>query len=65
MAGDVGLENLFGFGQPLNVIDVGVRGDQGLAFTEREIKLANEIDHIVDGVFVADVEQRPLLVIVN
>ena len=47
------------------MIDVSVRGDQRFAFAERKIELANEIDHVVHGVFVADVEEGPLLVVVD
>ncbi len=65
MGGDRGFENLFGFGEALDVVDVGVRGDERLAFAKRKVEFADEVDDVVDGVFVADVEEGPCVVVVD
>ena len=64
MAGDRRLEQLLRLGEALDVVDVGVRGDQRHALREREIELADDLQALVDRVFVADVDQRPVVVVV-
>ena len=64
MAGDRRLEQLLRLGEALDVVDVGVRGDQRLALGERKIELPDELEALVDRVFVADVDQRPAAVII-
>ncbi len=63
MPADRGLQSLFDFGQALNVIDVGVRGDQRFAIRQREIELADQIDDFVDRFLKADVDQHPLVLV--
>ena len=58
------LEKLLGLGEALDVVDIGVRGDQRDALREREIKLPNDLEAVVDCVFVADVDERPIVVVV-
>ena len=58
MGGDLRLEQFSGAGDALNVIGVGVRGDQHLAGGQVEIHLANQLDDLVDGVEIADVDQQ-------
>ena len=64
MAGDRRLEHLLGLGEALDVVDVGVRGDQRHALREREVELPDDLEALVDRVFVADVDQRPTAVVV-
>ncbi len=54
------LSNLIELGQALDVVDVGMRGDQHLALRERKVELADQLDDLVDRLFVADVDQQPL-----
>ena len=54
------LEPLAGLRQRLDVVGVGVRGDQELALREREVERADEFDHLVERVLLADVDERPL-----
>ena len=61
MGGDRRLEDLLGLGEALDVVDVGVRGDQRHAFRERKIELADDLQALVDRVFVADVDERPVV----
>ena len=65
VADDLGLQQLVDLGQSLNVVDVGVRGDQHLAVRQREIELADQLDDLVDRLLVADVDQQPLGVVVD
>ena len=65
MGGDRRLEQLLGLGEALDVVDVGVRGDQRLALAEREIELADQLDAVVDRVLVADVDERPVGLVVD
>ena len=58
------LSNLLRLGEALDVVDVGVRGDQRHALRERKIELADDFQALVDRVFVADVDQRPVAVVV-
>ena len=53
------LSSCVDLGQALNVVDVGVRGDQRLAVRQRKVELANQLDDLVDRLFVADVDQQP------
>ena len=64
MGGDRRLEHLLGLGEALDVVDVGVRGDQRLALRERKIELPDDLQALVDRVLVADVDQRPVVVVV-
>ena len=59
------LEDRLGLGEPLDVIDVGVRGNERLALRQREVQLADEFDDLVNALFVADVDQRPVTVVVH
>lgn len=65
MASDCRFEDLFRFRKALDVIDVGMRGDQRYALGERKVELSNQLNAIVDGVFEADVDQRPFVLVVN
>ncbi len=51
------------FGQALDVVDVGMRGDHGFAIGERKIELANQIDNFVDRLLKADIDQHPFVLI--
>ena len=64
MAGDLRLEQLLGLGEALDVVDVGMRGDQRHALRERKIELPDDLQALVDRVFVADVDQRPVVVVI-
>ena len=55
------LSSLLDLGQALNVVDVGVRGDQRLAVRQRKIELADQLDDLVDRFLEADVDQQPLV----
>jgi hypothetical protein len=61
---ELGLEDLLGLGHALDVVDVGVRGDQRDALREGEVELADDFEALVDGVFVADVDQGPAAIII-
>ena len=58
------LSSLLRLGEALDVVDVGVRGDQRLALREREVELPDDLEALVDRVFVADVDQGPAAVVV-
>jgi hypothetical protein len=47
------------------VVHVGVRGDDRLALGEREVKLTDQLDDLVDRVIEPDVDQQPLVSIVD
>ncbi len=42
-----------------------MRSDQRFAFAKWEIQLTDQLDYVVHRVFVSDVKQRPLLVVVD
>ena len=46
------------------MVDVGVRGDQRHALREGKVQLPDDLEALVHGVFVADVDQRPTAVII-
>src|SRR5207244_6861902 len=60
-----GLEKLLGLGQALDVIDVGMRGDQHLALAERKIHLPDELDDFLNRLLQADVDQQPVTAVKN
>jgi len=60
-----GPQHLFSFGQALDVIDVGVRGDDRPALRQRKIHVADQFHDLLDRVVVADVDQQPLVGVVN
>ena len=62
VGGHLGLEQLLGLGQPLDVVRVGVGGDEHLALRQIEVHLPDEFDDFGDGVLVADVDQNGQLV---
>ena len=64
MGRDRRLEQLLGLGEALDVVDVGVRGDQRHAFREREVELADDLQAVVDRVFVADVDEGPVVLVI-
>ena len=63
MPTDVGLQRLLDFRQSLNVIDIGVRGDDRFAVRQRKIELADQIDNFVDRFLKADVDQHPFVLV--
>ncbi len=65
MGGHLGLEQLAGAGHALDVIGVGVRGDDHLAGGQVEVHLADQLDDLVDGVQVADVDEQELAAAVD
>ena len=65
MADDLGLENLIQLGQALDVIDVGMRGDQHPAVRQRKIHLPDQLDDLVDRFVEADIDQQPIGAVVN
>ena len=65
MRGDFRLHQLLGAGNSLNMIGVSVGGDQHLASGQIEVHLANQIDNLVDGVKIADVDQEKLAAAVD
>ena len=58
-------EDRLGLRQPLDVIDVGMRGDEGPAGREGEIELTDHLHDLVDGLGVADVDEHPVAVVIN
>ena len=52
---------LAGRSQPLDVIGVRVRRDQHLALGQREIELADQLDHFVECVILPDIDERPFV----
>ena len=46
------------------MVDIGVRGDQSDAFREWEIELTDDFQALVDGVFIADVDQGPIICVI-
>ena len=65
MADDRRLQDLIELGQPLDVIDVGVGGDQHPALRQRKIELADQLDDLVDRFLEADVDQQPIGTVVD
>ena len=65
MGGDLRLEQLLGPGHALDVIGVGVRGDDHLAVGQVEIHPANQIDDLVGRFQIADVDQQELAAAVD
>ena len=60
MGGDDASEDLAGAGQPLDVVDVGVRGDDQLACGQAEIHLPDQLQDIGELVEESDVDQGEL-----
>lgn len=65
MSRDSGLEQLLGFGETLNVVDVGVGGDECLAVREGEVEHADGLYDFVDDFLVANVDQNPLVLVID
>ncbi len=65
MGRDIGAQKLLGLRQPLNVVDVGVGGDERFALRKREVELADQLHNLVHCLVIADVDQQPLLGVVN
>ena len=65
MGDDRSLEERLRLGQPLDVIDVGMRSDQPPAGREGEVELADHLHDLVDGLGVADVDEHPVAVVIN
>lgn len=65
MRRDGRLQNLLGFRQSLDVVDVGVSGDQRFATRERKVQSANDFDEVIDGLFVTNVDQDPFIGIMD
>ncbi len=47
------------------MIDVGVSRHEVLALRQAKIHLPDDVDNVIDGVFVADVDQHPFLGIMH
>src|SRR5579884_452030 len=65
MSGHLGLEDLLGTGQSLDVIGVGVRGDNHLAGRQVEVHAANQLDDFLHGIDIADVDEQKLVAAVE
>ena len=65
MGGHLGLEQFLGAGEALDVVGVGVRGDDHLAGGQVEIHLPDQLDDLVDRVEVADVDEQELAAAVD
>ena len=48
-----------------DLVDVRMRGDQCLASREGKVQLTDDFDEVVDGFFIADIDQNPLIGVVN
>ena len=59
------LSNLLELGQALDVIDVGMRGDDRFAIRQRKIELADHFHDFIDGFIEADVDQQPFGLVVH
>src|SRR5436190_8175628 len=53
-------EKLLRLRHSLNVIDVGVRRDQHLAFAQREVHLPDQLDDFLDRLLQADIDEQPI-----
>ncbi len=60
MARDCRLQRLLEMGEALDVIHVGVRGDDRLAVGKREIELPDQLEDFVGRVLKAHVDENPL-----
>ena len=60
MSHDRALEDLAGPGQPLGVVDIGMRGHDQLAGRKAEVHLAGQLEHVGQLVQEADVDQGVL-----
>ena len=60
MAADGRLQGLLEMGQALDVIDVGVGGNDRLAIRKWEIKLPDQFENLIGRVLKADIHQQPL-----
>ena len=65
MGRDFRLQQLTGPGGALNMVGVGVRGDQHLARRQIEIHLPDQLDDFFHGVEIADVDQQKLAAAVD
>ena len=65
MGGHLGLEHFLGAGQSLDMIGVGVRGDDHLAGGQIEIHLPDQFDDFLDRIEIADVDEQELAAAVD
>lgn len=65
MRRDGGLEQLFGFREALDMVDVGVGGNECLAVGEGEVEHSDRLDDFVDDFLVANVDQNPLVLVID
>ncbi len=65
MSRDGSLEQLLGFGEALDVVDVGVCSDERLAVSEGEVEHSDRLDDFIDDFFVADIDQNPLVLVID
>ena len=47
------------------MVDIGMRSDKRFAFAQRKIEFSNQFDAIVDRVLIANIQQGPLVLIVD
>ena len=65
MSGHRRLKQFAGAGQALDVVGIGVSGDDHLACRQVEIHAANELDDFIDGVKIADIDKHPFAAAVD
>ena len=65
MGGDFGFEQLFRFGDALDVVDIGVRGHDHPASRQVEVHLSDQVDQLGNRVFKADVDEDEFAAAVN
>jgi hypothetical protein len=64
MACDGRFQQLLGFGEALNMVHIRVRRDQRDTLRKWKIKLPNNFKAIVDRILIADIDKRPIVVVV-
>jgi crotonobetainyl-CoA:carnitine CoA-transferase CaiB-like acyl-CoA transferase len=47
----------------LDMIHIGMRGDQRFAPRQGEVQLADQLDDLLDRIFVTDIDQNPLVAV--
>ena len=61
MADHLGLgHDLLGPFKALDVVHIRMGGDQILALIQREIHIPDQVDHVIERVFIPDIDQHPL-----
>jgi hypothetical protein len=55
---------LFRSAKTLDMVDVGVGGDQRHALGKGKIELADNLQALIDRIFIADVDESPIVVVV-